>query len=277
MNTRRISLVTFAIAAALTLGGCPQPGGDGDTLPPVTLSTAQSAAIDSVARQLSAFGSLLGTSSELANPRLTVDSLPQLDVFGECPRVSLVASDESAVIAFNFGDEGCSSDQTGGKTVTGGLDIRITRATGEATLTLLNLTIDGVSMTGIMQLTLTRSGTTVTLAGQITETIEIENVGSVSGSITLQVTAGGLITITTANLTFNDGTAAQAVTLNELVIDPLANGNFVPQSGTAAFSITEGDSTTALLVTFKSTTPSDGEVDVTVNNTGAATTTIPLP
>jgi hypothetical protein len=277
MNTRRNSLITLAIAAALTLGGCPQPGGNGNTLPPVTLSTAQSAAIDSVARQLTAFGSLLATSSELADARLTVGSLPQLDVFGECPRVAIVASDDSAAIAFNFGDDGCSSDQTGGKTVTGGLDIRITRASGETTVTLLNLNIDGVAMTGAMQFTLTRSGTTVTLAGQITETVEIENVGSVSGSITLQVTTGGVITITTANLTLNDGTSAQAVTLDGLVIDPASNGNFVPQSGTASFSITEGDSTTALLVTFKSTTPSDGEVDVTVNSTGAATTTIPLP
>ncbi len=163
MNTRRNSLVTLAIAAALTLGGCPQPGGDGNTLPPVTLSTAQSAAIDSVARQLTAFGSLLGTFSEFANERLTVASLPQLDVFGECPRIAIAASDESAAIGFNFGDDGCSSDQTGAKTVTGGLDIRITRATGETTVTLLNLTIDGVSMTGAMQFTLTRSSTAVTL------------------------------------------------------------------------------------------------------------------
>lgn len=277
MNTRRISLLTFTIAAALTLGGCPQPGGNGDTLPPVTLSAAQSAAIDSVAQELTAFGSLLGTFSEFANERLTVASLPQLDVFGECPRVAIAASDESAAIGFNFGDDGCSSDQTGGKTVIGGLDIRITRASGETTVTLLDLTIDGVSMTGAMQLTLTRNGTTVTLAGQITDTIEIENVGAVSGSLTLQVTAGGVITITTANLTLNDGTSAQAVNLDGLVIDPLTSGNFVPQSGTAAFSVTEGGSTTTLLVTFKSTTPSDGEVDVTVNNTSAAMTTIPLP
>ena len=93
----------------------------------------------------------------------------------------------------------------------------------------------------------------------------------------MEVNTSGLITITTANLTFNDGTSSQAAAISDVVIDPAGNGNFVPHSGTATFSITEDGSTTALAVEFTSTTPNDGGVDVTVDSAASATATIPLP
>ena len=111
MNLRRISLLTLAISAAVTIGGCPQPpggGGGGGTLPPATLTDAQNQAIDAVAQQLTAFAPLVGTFSELANTQLTISTLPLGKSFGECPLVSFLTTDESAAVAFNF-KEGCST------------------------------------------------------------------------------------------------------------------------------------------------------------------------
>ena len=108
MGLRRISLVTLAIMTAVGLGGCPQPGDTDPPDPPVTLSAAQTEAIDSVATQMSVFASMLGTYGELASSRLAVDSLPALDLFGDCPRISLLTSGTEAAIAFNFA-EGCIS------------------------------------------------------------------------------------------------------------------------------------------------------------------------
>ena len=276
MSLRRISLVTLAIMTAVGLGGCPQPGDTNPPPPTVTLTAAQSAAVDSLAAQLTAFASMLGTYGELASSRLAVDSLPAFDLFGDCPRISLLTTGTEAAIAFNFA-EGCTSSKTGGQTVSGALDIRITRTTGETIITSLDLAIDGQTISGALQFTLTRDGDTVALAGQITETVEISGVGSITGSLTVKIAAGGLITITTANLTFNDGSTSQAVALADVVIDPVGNANFVPQSGTASFSVSEGDATTTLVVTFNASTPTDGGVDVAVGTTGSASHTIPLP
>ena len=110
-----------------------------------------------------------------------------------------------------------------------------------------------------------------------TETVEISGVGSITGSLTVKIASSGLITITTANLTFNDGSTSQAVALADVASDPVGNANFVPQSGTASFSVSEGDATTTLVVTFNASTPTDGGVDVAFGTTGSASHTIPLP
>ncbi len=279
MGLRRISLVTLVIMTAAGLGGCPQPG---DTNPPpttVTLTAAQSQSVDSVAAEMTAFASLLGTFSELASSQMSLDSLPTLDVLGDCPRIPIATNGTSALIIFNFA-EGCTSGRTGGKMVSGKLDIGITDimgSAGETTITSLDLTIDGQAISGVLQFALTRDGDTITLEGQITETVENAGAGSVTGSLTVQIASGGRITITTANLTFNDGSTSQSVTLTDVVIDPVGNGNFVPQSGTASFSLSEGDATTTLVVTFNANTPTDGSVDVAVGTTGSASHTIPVP
>ena len=283
MGLCRISLVTLGVMIAAGLGGCPQPG-DTDPPPPpppptVTLTASQSAAVDSAAAQLTAFASLLGTFSELASSQMSLDSLPTIDVLGECPRIPIATSGTSALIIFNFA-EGCSSSQTGGKTVSGKLDVGITDISGtagETTLTSLDLMIDGQAVSGALQFPLTRDGDTVTLAGQITETVEIAGVGSVTGSLTVRITAGGRISITTANLTFNDGSTSQAVALADVAIDPAGNSSFIPESGTASFSLSEGDATTTLVITFNANTPTDGSVDVAVGTTGNASHTIPVP
>ncbi|MCH7870655.1 MAG: hypothetical protein IID33_03045 [Planctomycetes bacterium] len=279
MGLRRISLVTLVIMTAAGLGGCPQPGDTNPPPPTVTLSAAQSAAVDSAAAQLTAFASLLGTFSELASSQLSLDSLPTLELIGDCPRISIATDGVKAFFIFNFA-EGCISSQTGGRTVSGKLNIDITDITGtagETAITSLDLAIDGQAISGVLDFTLTRDGDTITLAGEITETVEISGVGSVTGSLTVKIASSGVITITTANLTFNDGSTSQSVTLTDVVIDPVGNGNFVPQSGTASFSLSEGDATTTLVVTFNANTPTDGSVDVAVGTTGSASHTIPVP
>lgn len=234
---------------------------------PAELSETQAAAIDAAFNDMVAFYTFFGSVNELTEARLAIDVLPQIDLFGDCPRVSLVNDGTTAVIAFDF-KTGCGTGATGGLTVAGGLSITVTLASRttviESKATNM-LTIDGVSYEGKLTFTQTRSGGTVTLTGQ-SDGVTIDGVGEVSGDLVVTINQGGRITVE-GTLTVDDGSTMRAVTLDGVEVDPVSNGNFLPSAGAMAFA--EGSS--EIVVTFSADTPTTREVQVSINGSAEIT------
>jgi hypothetical protein len=272
----RTACLLVACAALFTLGGCPPHTTDPNTVDPndIALTIEQQNAVQFVAQQLSAFGAVLGIDASLTSSQLNLDSIQSLGVFGTCPTVSFAAGSDTALIEFNFGT-GCSSSATGGQTVSGAADIDVDRGTRSAAVTFQNLAIGGHSITGTLAVTVTAAtGGGVRLEGTVDVTTA--DIGHVTGSVTATITTGGVITISTGSLTVASGATSYAVTLANLVIDPVGNGNFVPEGGTATFSVPhEGAGPDTLVVTFTSQSPSTGVVRVQVGSAAAINYDVP--
>jgi hypothetical protein len=275
MRTFR-TLILFAGPALLSAGGCPTQTTDG-TSTTTGLTTAQKTAVSDVAEQTAALGSVWGTCSRLATTDLGLNPVAQDGTFGECPSVSLLMPDpQSLTVNLEFGIEGCSGPATGGYTVSGSVNITISRGTQAASVVFDDLALDNQAVTGSVTASLERSDDAVTLTG--TCDIATAQVGSAEGSITVEITTAGLITITTADATLSTGSATYDVALANVVLDPLNNGNFWPESGTATFEVPNdgpGPDTLTVVVTFSDQTPVDGTVQVTVEGAGPYTYQIP--
>ncbi len=288
----RLAATPLACLLLLITTGCPPmtPGGNGNTNGggngntnggangntngsngngngggmPAELTEEQAAAIDAAFNDMVAFYTLFGSFHEMSNTRLAIGSLPQIDTFGDCPTVSIVKGAASAVIAVDF-DSGCETDATGGLTVVGGLDVRVTLETAVTTVDLLGLSIEGVGYEGMLTFTQTRDDGTLTLTGE-TDGVTIEGVGDVSGDLTVILNREGEITIK-GTLTIDDGTTVREISIDGVEIDPAANGNFLPSNG--AMTFTQGEA--ELLVTFNADTPATREVQVSINGSAEAT------
>lgn len=278
--------LTFPLLAALllaaNLGGCnPNNGGGepndpntGGNTPP-TLTAAQQAVINTVTEQLTAAAAIFSTSGALANAQLDLDSMSAIGAFGTCPAVAFVASSETATAQFDFGS-GCSVPTTGGHTISGAVTLTIARGSRSATLNFNQLTIDGNAITGTMNVTVQAISGGVRLTG--TCNLATATVGTINGSITIELTTNGLVTIGAGSVTVSDGSTAHSVTLANLVLDPVNNGNFVPEAGTATFQVPDGGSGAATLtavVTFDAQSPQDGTVQVKLGNAPAVEYQIP--
>lgn len=273
MNAYRISAAAIVITAMTVVAGCPTTdggsGGSGGGGQTTTLTDEQQADIDSVAAQLQALAAATNSFIGLTDSSLTITSLPTIDITGSCPQVSVLSTATQAVIGFDFKD-GCSNAATGGVTISGQVEIAVTRSTSILEVDFKRFVIDGKSVDGTFTVTLTRDSGGVKLVGDITEALSTVTVGTVTGTITIDIRSSGQITIESALVTLDDGTTQRSVTLADLVIDPTANGNFVPESGTATFQ----SGTSTLVVTFQSSTPQTGVVSVSV---GGATAQHTLP
>ncbi len=255
----KASLVSLIVAALSGLAGCPQPPGT-----TTTLTDDQKAAMQSVVKQLAGASSVLGTCASLANSQLNLDNIGQAGSFGDCPAVVFLTNSSFAIIQINFGT-GCSGTATGGQTVSGEVNISVTRATRSATIQFNNLTIDGKTISGSLTVTIQAAASGVSLTGSCN--ITITGVGTITGQFTLTISSTGQISLTAPALSLNDGTATYAVALANVSANPAGNNSFVPSSGTATFALANATTGTAdtVVVTFTSQTPASGTVQVSVN------------
>ncbi len=270
------TLALLCGTASLLVGGCPTLTTDGTTST-TGLTTAQKTAVGDVAEQTAALGSVWGTCSGLSTTDLNLNPVAQDATVGECPSVSLLMPDpQSLTVNLEFGIEGCSGPATGGQTISGSVNITISRGTQSASVVFDDLALDDQAVTGTVTATLEKTDAAVTFTG--TCDITTAQVGSTEGSITVAITTAGLITITSADATLSTGTATYDVALANVVLDPLNNGNFWPESGTATFEVPNdgpGPDTLTVVVTFSEQTPVDGTVQVTVAGAGPYTYQIP--
>ena len=266
--TRKALLASMIGLLLGALCGCPPPSdGGGDGNQPTELTASQKAAVELVAEQLAAAAAVFGTCTSLADTQLDLDSIASFVTFGTCPVVTFLASAESVLIQLEFGDEGCSGPATADQTVQGAVSLRVTRGTRAAVVEFDGLVVDGHAISGRIDIAIRKATGGVTLEGSCN--ITTDEVGTVTGDIALLVTAEGLITITQADVTTDDGSTFFQVALENVGIDPLSNGNFVPEGGTATFDMADAGSTAGtitLVVTFAAQTPVDGTVEVTVGD-----------
>ncbi|MBU0639983.1 MAG: hypothetical protein KKB50_14035 [Planctomycetes bacterium] len=265
MQRSRIKALMVVMVAVGIIGGCPttpDPGGGGGGT--TALTDTQKAAVNAVFQQFEALAASFASFVPLVDDRLDIATLSGLNGLGTtCPAISYVAVNDTPLINFNFGyppPASCSADGTAGLTFTGGTDIRPNKTSGATTIEYLNLTIAGKAVTGKLALTLARDASGITLTGQIDEAITTDGTGSVTGSLTIQIATDGQITVTTGALTLNDGTTSYDVTLSNVVIDPVGNASFVPESGTVTLDM----GGTAVAITFGAQSPTDGGVEVSV-------------
>jgi len=170
------------------------------------------------------------------------------------------------VVEMNYG-AGCRSSGTAGQTVSGALDVRIVRVNRSANVTFSNLTINGRAISGALAFTIGPNDG-VHLTG--TTDVTTAQLGRVSGSFTAQLTRTGMITLQTGDVTLTYDGPVDAVRLDGVVMDPVNNGNFVPQAGSAALSIPPepGAASVPLTISFLSQTPTNGTVQVQMGAQG---------
>lgn len=256
---KHVLLVMFAAAAIFAAGGCPTSTSKG-------LTASQKAAVDQVAVQTQWVTSILSSAHALADSKLDLDDLDPAGQFGTCPATTFLASSTTVVVQLDFGS-GCAS--TAGETVSGSLDVSITRGPRAALIGFNAFSINGRTVTGTVSGTLARTGAsgTVTIAGTVDLTIA--SVGRISGAISAKLSTTGVVTIDSANLTTTNTTnQAFIVTLDDVVSDPATNSTYLPQSGTGTFSIPDdsGSGTTTIAITFTASTPATATVLVKVGN-----------
>ncbi len=275
--TTRARLLGLMLVFVIGLGGCPQPSGSGNGDnsnnnggATVSLSDAQKTALTDVAQGLVALGEFSATLANFQSSQLNLSRLTTRFNEGTCPRFTVLTTDTSAVARLDYG-AGCSSAATGNKTISGTVDCVITLGTLSVECTLSNLVIDGAAVTGTVAITVARSATdSVTLTG--TANLTVAGIGTVAGAISIVVNAVGLITISSSALTLTDAQgAAYSLTLSGLVCDPVNNGNFIPEAGTASFALNGS----TIVASFDSGSPSDGTVSVTVGNQSAGEFDVP--
>lgn len=229
----------------------------------VILDDAQKSAINAVANGIDNALAVLGSYSGLVNPGIDVSNPPVISSFSGCPTVFLLRSNDSAVLSLDFGSSGCTSTKTAGVTVSGIISLSpFMVSTRTGTVTFENFKINDVAVSGAGSLTASGNATDgVTLQGTVNFTF---GTLTVSGTVTVLLRSSGEITINATDLTLTDGGSTAVVDLANIVANPVANSSFIPQSGTASF---EFDGST-VEVTFTSTSPQTGDVQVRVNGNG---------
>lgn len=263
-------LLLASTVVALTTCGCRgrgDNGGDGGNggTDPGDLTAEQQAAIDAVAGQIDA------TAKAIAG---VVDGFVGLDVtgdgtYGECPVVTTVVDGGIITATLEFAD-GCVNNYYGTVPVSGSITLNYNTGTRNLAISYVDFTVDGRSVSGsfILQLTRGEDGGRV-LEGSID--ITTSGLGSAVGTVGIQFNlSADTINIVNAHLTLSEtGGDVYAVSVSNVLMRPIANGNFVPESGTVTFEIPNtgpGSETITVVITYKGTTPDDGIVDVTIGS-----------
>lgn len=267
MNSFLQKLAWTSLLVTLATYGCRGQGnnGDGGGTDPGDLSAEQQTAITAVGAQIDA------TAKGIAG---VVDGFAGLDVtgdgtYGSCPVVTAVVSGGVIATTLDFAD-GCVNEYYGDVPASGGIALNFNVATRNLAISYDDFTVDGKSVSGafILQLTRAEDGGRV-LEGEID--ITTTGVGSAVGTVSIQFNLlADTINIVSADLTLSDtGGDSYAVHVANLLMRPIANGNFVPESGTMTFEIPNtgpGPETFTIVITYKGTSPDDGIVDVTIGS-----------
>jgi hypothetical protein len=154
--------------------------------------------------------------------------------------IAIDKNDHSGEVAFN-------DFSVNGKTVTGTI-----------TLSSVSFSASGFSCAAALNLTISSFGT-ITGSAAVSDQSQVLTIAN--GTFTVTPVSGG----------------TYGITLTNVVINPAANGNSLPDAGTMAISYIPSGSAdqTTLLITFNSQTPSTRNVQVSVD--GGTTFTVTLP
>lgn len=276
MNKLSSKFTVFAIAASMLLAsGCRNRGGIGngngngngnDNGSSGELTVEQEAAVNAVVEQLEATAKAVGG---------VVESFTGIDAdgdgtFGDCPEVTAEFADGITEVEVNFGEgAGCESDYYN-NIASGSVALTLDTVARDLEIVFNELTVDGVTTSGSASTSLTRDGqNNRTVAGSIDLTTS--GVGTVQGELSIGINlAARTISVDQADLTVTDDDGnSYAVDVDGIFIDPIGNGNFIPQSGTITFEIPNeeaGPDTVTVVIEFDAQSPETGVVAVTVGS-----------
>ncbi len=266
MNRRALALSLLSIAVGL-VGGCPTTP---DPTTP-TLTDAQKAGADKVFAFVRAAAEVSGALASLGDSSFDLSDLESKS-FGTCPRITVLRATTGAIVTVDFGD-GCDSAATAGKTVSGAIQLALNLATNNAAVSFDNLVIDGRTIIGEAEMMLTRGTGALTLDGVVD--LSVEGLGALQGDLIVIARSTGVFTIDFAEFDLTAGTDEDYhVVCETMTVDPIDNGNFVPESGRATFEIPSdvpaAGSLLTLVMTFDANTPVDGTVSVQVEGSTTA-------
>jgi hypothetical protein len=264
----------------------PPPANDNETPPDNTndngedegLSAAQEEAIVVAVEDIQALGQALGGFFGVFAALEALENDPLNLEGGNCPAVRLDVGPQGAVIVLDYGD-GCTSALYGSAVVSGTVSAALNPTGGTLMVTLDAFTIDDRTMDGT--LTETRQSddgeTTLLLAVDLT----ISDLGRMLGEVTAAFDINAqVIRIPSGLLNLEDldgGTLVVAI--DDLILDPKNNGNFIPESGTVTIDVPNegpGPEIIPVTVTFSEDSPVDGTVTVSVGGAPPMTYTLPM-
>jgi hypothetical protein len=252
----------LAISLICVSSSCRTRGGNGAD----ELTDEQKAAIESVVTQVEAAARAL---TSIAQSFEAIDAEGDLQV-GECPVVTAELAGGILTVNVNF-PAGCTNDYYGEDiAVSGGVTIVFDINALSLDVTFDDFASNGQTVSGSLSMTLTREDLRRTLTGTID--ITTTGVGSVEGNLEIEYdSARARITIHDANLALTDADGVSvSIAIDGIVIEPIDNGNFIPEAGTVTFVLPATDSTdeATIEVEFDQESPVDGTVSVTVDGHG---------
>jgi hypothetical protein len=274
-----ILLVSLCVACCV-FSGCPQPGGGNENVNdnenPSNLTDAQKQAIEKGMTEIESLVEVFSTLNAFADPRLALNTLGPLDIFGQCPIVSYLkgATGVNTLITLDFGG-GCSSLVTGNQAVSGLSAASVNLTTHVATIDFTTLVFAGKTVQGqLTPVTISDSAGEANLAGNMT--VNVAGTGQFVGNFDVTLTNTGRITINSAVFTAENGPPSQ-ITLTAVIVDPTLTLNLVPFQGSAQFDTPSaaGTGVEQAVITFTTETAQNGTVQVQV--TGSPSTEFQVP
>lgn len=271
-NTTLKALLTLGLVLTIATTGCGRfagggdgnGGGDGGTGGDgsggdgsMTLSDDVKAAVDSaLAKSMvtteSVTGTLEGfTAADLGNSIGTTG----------CPSLGFAADNNVLVGTLDFGN-GCDNEYFP-NLVTGSIAMEIDLNELSFAITLVNFGAGDGTTNGSIAYDFTVEQVARALVGNVNLTHSEE--GTVAGDIDMLVRVSqDYIEIRSATLAVDDLAGASAsLAMIGLLYHPIANGNFIPESGTITFDAQDADEMVTVTVTFTADSPSTGVVLVT--------------
>lgn len=228
-------------------------GGDGSA----TLSAEVKSAVDS------AFAKAQVTTESVTG---TLDGFTAADLgtsIGStgCPSLSFTADNNILAGSLDFGT-GCDNEYFP-NLVTGSIAMDIDLNELSFAITLVDFGADGATTNGTIQYDFTVEQVARALVGSVNLTHSEE--GTLAGDIDMLVRVSqDYIEIRSATLAVNDLAGASAnLAMTGLLYHPIANGNFIPESGTITFDAQDADEMVTVTITFTAESPSTGVVLVT--------------
>lgn len=257
------SILSFGTSCRNRIGG----NGGG------TLTADEQAAVNAVVKQLDSSAKALGT---VATSFTGLDASGNVTA-GQCPVVNAQLASGVLTVSADFGTTPCTSNYYS-STVSGSASLTLNTVSKSLDVVFNDLDIGGDTTSGSGNWTLVRNGTKRTLTGSVD--LNTTNVGSASGNLDVQVDVTALtLKITQSNLLITDSTGASySVSIDELVVDPLQSGNFVPNGGTVSFEIPNTSpppANSSVVITFTSSSPNTGVVAVSIDGAQAVNYKLP--
>ncbi len=238
------------------------------------LTTEEAEAVESAARQTETSGA---TSSATSYARQTEETNARITIqqFSDCPtfETGIDPDSQQATVVFDFGG-GCAPTLYPDVTVSGLIGGTVTFGPFSINLTLDSFSVGGDTIDGEIELAFVKEDGSVGFTGDMDLSL------SSGGSVTLDSvqwaldTTTGVVTMSGTGIGEEADGDVYALKLDEIVIDGQGNGNFIPESGVATVTLPNedlifGPGSTILEMTFRSQTPTDGIVLVSVNGAAA--------